>query len=142
MLSSFSIHHRDYAASGSLLERIGDDLGLTKGDYGDLLYSLFLDDGANLPGRSMRFACGVLVDKKGAEKKQALLNMNEEIRELQEANTDDDPPAHTLWKMTSYEEISLPSVDAAVVQFPSTNGITSSLVLQYRVSKVVLCLYV
>lgn len=125
---------RDYASSGSLVERIGDDLHLNKKEYGDLLYSLFLDDGANMTGRQMRFACGILVDKKGEEKKQSLLDMNEEIRVLQEANTDEDPPALTLWKQTSYESTSLPSVDAAVVQFPCSNGIVSSLVLQYRVS--------
>lgn len=99
------------------------------------MYSLFLDDGVNMTGRSMRFACGILVDKKGADMKQTLLDMNPEIRELQEENTDEDPPALTVWKLTSYEEVSLPSVDAAVVQFPSTNGIVSSLVLQYRVSE-------
>lgn len=129
---------RDYASSGSLTERIGDDLHLAKRDYGDLLYSLYLDDGANLAGRTMRYACGILIDKKGGDKKRALLDMNEEIRVLQETNTDEDPPALELWKLTSYEETSLPSVDSAVVQFPSSNGIVSSLLLQYRVSENIL----
>jgi len=85
----------------------------------------------------MRYACGILVDKEGEDKKQALLGMNEEIRELREASTDEDPPALDLWKQISYEETDLPSVDAAVLQFPCTNGIVSSLVLQYRVRKII-----
>lgn len=88
-----------------------------------------------MAGRSMRYACGILVDKKGEDKKKALIDMNEEIRELQEANTDEDLSALKLWKLTSYESTSLPSVDAAVLQFPCTNGIVSSLLLQYKVSK-------
>ena len=128
-------HYRDYAASGSLLENVVGDIHLKKQDYGDLMYSLYLDNGAEVSGRRQRFACGILVDKSGLDKKEALLDMNEEIRALQEANTDDDPPALQLWKQTSYESISLPSVDAAVLQFPCTNGIVSSLVLSYKVSK-------
>jgi hypothetical protein len=116
-----------------LIERISDDLFLRKKDHGDLLYSLFLDDGVKMPGRSSRFACGILVDKTGADMKKALLDKNKEIRELQEENLDDDPSALLLWKLLNYEEVSLPSVDAAVVQFPYTGGITSILLLQYRV---------
>lgn len=65
--------------------------------------------------------------------KEALLNKNTEIEELQKENTDDDPSALHLWKLLNYQEVSLPSVDAAVVQFPYTGGITSILLLQYRV---------
>ena len=88
-----------------------------------------------MSGRSMRYACGILVDEKGEDKKQTLIGMNEEIRQLREASNDGDPPVLELWKQTNYEETDLPSVDAAVLQFPCTNGIVSSLLLQYRVSK-------
>lgn len=130
---------RDYASSASLIERIGDDLNVAKSDYGDLLYSLFLDDGAYMSGRTMRYACGILVDKTGQDKKQTLLDMNTEIAKLQKENDNEDPPALELWKLTSYEETSLPSVDSAVLQFPTSNGIVSALVLQYRVSRIVPC---
>lgn len=138
-LSSPSTHKyhydSDYASSASLIERVGDDLHLKKSEYGDLLYSLYLDDGKSMAGRTMRYASGVLVDKQGMDKKEALMEMNDnEIRILQEENTDEDPPALKLWNLTPYQETSLPSVDSAVVQFPSTNGIVSALVLQYRVS--------
>lgn len=125
---------RDYAASGSLVESIANDAKIKKREYGDLLYSLYLDDPLTTGGRTLRFACGILVDRKGKDIMKALLGMNDEIRKLQTPD-DEDIPAFNLWKRITYESISLPSLDAAVVQFPYTNGIVSALVLSYRVRK-------
>jgi hypothetical protein len=124
---------RDYAASGSLIELIASDVEVRpRREIGDLLYSLYLDDPMIIGGRFPRFASGILVDRKGVDKKKMLLGMNDVIRQLQTPE-DKDLPLFELLERTTYESTSLPSVDAAVVQFPFTNGIVSALVLSYRV---------
>jgi hypothetical protein len=127
---------RDYFAAESMIETIASDAKVhSKRDRGDFLYSLFLDDPTTgmMSGTHLRFACGILVDKKGQDKKQTLLEMNKEIRKLQTPE-DADLGVLKLWKRLTYETTSLPSVDAAVVHFPFTNGIVSALVLSYKVS--------
>ena len=126
-------HQRDYAASASLVDSIAEDLDVKKIDYGDLLYSLYLDDPNRLGGRQQRFACGILVDRKGADMKRTLMGMNKDIKEEQQTAEEEDLPAIKLWKRTVYESTSLPSVDAAVAQFPYTGGLVSALVLHFRV---------
>jgi hypothetical protein len=126
---------RDYAASASLIESIALDVQVhPKQEVGDLLYSLFLDDPTTtLNGHNLRFACGILADNEGQDKKQTLLEMNEEIRKLQTPD-DSDLSVLQMWERLTYKTTPLPSVDSAVVQFPFTDGIASALVLNYKVS--------
>lgn len=126
---------RDYAAAASLIERIASDVHVhPKREAGDLLYSLFLDDPTTMMnGHNLRFACGLLVDNEGQDKKQTLLAMNDEIRKLQ-MSEETDLSLLQMWERSTYETTSLPSVDSAVVQFPFTDGIASALVLNYKVS--------
>lgn len=116
-----------------MIESIATDIEVhPKKEIGDLLYSLYLDDPMTIGVRPPRFASGILVDRKGADKKKTLLGMNDVIRQRQ-ISENDDLPAYKLWECTTYESTLLPRVDAAVVQFPFTDGIVSALVLSYRV---------
>jgi hypothetical protein len=125
---------RDYAASGSLQEAVGDDMDLPPKFFADKIYTVYLDDPQRMGGRRQRFASGYLVtDKKGKAVKAKLMARNESRKP---APTDDDLAqlaAHSLWPRLPYQHQSLPRVKAAVVQFPFTNGFVSSLILSIKV---------
>ena len=131
MISLF-FHRSDYAASAGLARSISEDLGVAEEDQNDLLYSLYLDDPMKMGGSRQRFATGILVDKRGKAKKDKLMGMNEEIRNTV-YDENEDLSIQKRWKLIEYKSVSLPSVDAAVVQFPFTNGFVSALTHSYKV---------
>lgn len=124
---------RDYAASQGLMRHIGKDLELKPREYPDLLYSLYLDNPWEVGGRRQRFASGILVDNRGKDMKKKLLDMNPSILAQQKGKDLSELPAFELWPATEYESTSLPSLDAAVANFPFTNGFVSALILSYKV---------
>jgi len=122
---------RDYATSMGLAESIGEDLTVFEKDE-DLLYSVYLDDPMKMGGTRQRFATGILIDRSGRDKKKQLMDVNKEIRAT--VNVDDeDASIQEVWKQLEYKSTSLPSLDAAVLQFPFTNGFVSALTLSYKV---------
>jgi hypothetical protein len=124
---------RDYAATGSLMESIGKDVGIKPKDFADTMYTVYLDEPSTVAGRQQRFACGYLAtDVEGKKIKKALLEKNDE-KTAPTAEELYDLPARSLWPTLLYESQSLPSVKAAVVQFPFTNGFVSALVHSYKV---------
>ena len=158
---------RDYAAAYGLIEEIATDLQVTPGNYVDLMYNLYLDDPMLVGGPNQRFATGILVDHHGSSPsdqlsyKETLLQSNAGIiaaaaaaaRAMEAAATGKPkkqdattttPQEH--FRRQPWEVVSLPSVDAAVVQFPYTNGFVSLLITSYRVSPMYLytdtCVYV
>lgn len=124
-------HDSDYATSMGLAESIGEDLTVFEKDE-DLLYSVYLDDPMKMGGTRQRFATGILIDRSGRDKKKQLMDVNKEIRAT--VNVDDeDASIQEVWKQLEYKSTSLPSLDAAVLQFPFTNGFVSALTLSYKV---------
>jgi len=122
---------RDYATSMGLAESIGEDLTVFEKDE-DLLYSVYLDDPMKMGGTRQRFATGILIDRSGRDKKKQLMDVNKEIRAT--VNVDDeDASIQEVWKQLEYKSTSLPSLDAAVLQFPFTNGFVSALTLSYKI---------
>jgi hypothetical protein len=124
---------RDYAATNSMVESVGKDVGLKPRDYADQLYTVYLDNPNDMGGRRQRFAAGYLVtDKAGKSVQKTLLQRNQEIR----PPTPDelwDLPASKLWARLAYQTAELPSVNAAVVQFPFTNGFVSAMIQSWKV---------
>ena len=84
-------------------------------------------------GATQRFATGILVDKTGRDKKKRLMGLNEGIRAVKYTDDDDDYSVEKVWKQIEYKSTSLPSLDAAIVQFPFTNGFVSALTHSYKV---------
>jgi hypothetical protein len=124
---------RDYAASGSLMESIGKDAAMKPKDFADTMYTVYLDEPTSVAGRQQRFACGYLAtDGDGKKVKKGLMEKNEEKKPPTEAEIYD-LPARNLWPALMYESQALPSVKAAVVQFPFTNGFVSALVHSYKI---------
>jgi hypothetical protein len=124
---------RDYAASGSLMESIGKDAALKPKDFADIMYTVYLDEPTSVSGRQQRFACGYLAtDVDGKKVKKGLMEKNDEKTPPTEAEIYE-LPARNLWPALLYESQSLPSVKAAVVQFPFTNGFVSALVHSYKI---------
>ena len=123
---------RDYSTSAGLARSIIEDLAIGEIDQGDFLYSVFLDSPMAMGGATQRFATGILVDKTGRDKKKQLMGMNEGIRAIKYTD-DDDYSVDNVWKQIEYKSTSLPSLDAAVVQFPFTNGFVSALTHSYKV---------
>lgn len=122
---------RDYAASSGLSRAIEADLGIDntdeKGwqapsDSADLLFSVFLDNDGSIPGGMTRFASGIITED--AEKKRQLLETNSKTDEM----TEQDYP-----KNIKYEAVNLPKANAAVVLHPTTGGIWSALIQQYKI---------
>jgi hypothetical protein len=124
---------RDYAATGSLMESIGKDAGIKAKDFADTMYTVYLDEPTSVAGRQQRFACGYLAtDTDGKKVKKVLLEKNDEKTPPTEQDIYE-LPARNLWPALLYESQSLPSVKAAVVQFPFTNGFVSALVHSYKI---------
>jgi len=123
---------RDYAASSGISRAVEADLGIdnidVKGwqapsDSADLLFSVFLDNDGSIPGGMTRFASGIITEDK--EKKRKLLETNSKVNEM----TEKDYP-----KNINYDVVKLPKVNAAVALHPTTGGIWSALLQQYKVS--------
>jgi hypothetical protein len=127
-----SFPRSDYASSAGLARAICSDLNIAEKAQSDLIYTLYLDDPTLMGGERQRFAAGILVDKTGRDKKKQLLDMNEEIRKVGFADGEH-VPLEKLWGSIEYKSESLPSLDAAVVQFPFTNGFVSALTHSYKV---------
>jgi hypothetical protein len=115
------------------MHSIGDDLGIKPKEFPDLMYSAYLDDPVGVSGRRQRFASGILVDNSGKDMKKKLLDMNPKIAKKRAGKDITGLPAFELWEVIEYETVSLPSVDAAVVQFPFTDGFVSALFHSYKV---------
>ena len=121
--------YRDYAATYGYFEQISRELNITQARQADLIYALYLDDPMLVAAQRQRFGTGVLVG--GSEKsiKAKVLSMNAAIAKLPPVPTSEAELAHQMWAFSD-----LPSVDAAVIQFPSTYGFVSALITSYRVS--------
>eukprot|EP00542_Grammatophora_oceanica_P018963 CAMPEP_0194049494 /NCGR_PEP_ID=MMETSP0009_2-20130614/30708_1 /TAXON_ID=210454 /ORGANISM="Grammatophora oceanica, Strain CCMP 410" /LENGTH=274 /DNA_ID=CAMNT_0038695661 /DNA_START=64 /DNA_END=888 /DNA_ORIENTATION=+ len=125
---------RDYAASHALTESIGKDLEINSKNFSGLMYSLYLDNPGFNGGPRQRLAGGILVDKKGMVMRDALMNTkNEEIRAKPEPKEDDELTASQRWAYLEYKSVTLPSLDAAVLEFPYTSGFLSALITSYKV---------
>ena len=123
---------RDYAASSGVQRAIEDDLGIEKkdekgwdapSDSADLMFSVFLDNDESIPGGKTRFASGIITRDK--EKKSKLLDANAKTGEMDEKK---DYP-----KNVKYEVAKLPKADAAVLMHPTTGGLWTALLQQYKV---------
>jgi hypothetical protein len=130
---------RDYAASMSLQESVGKDLGVKPKDFDDKIYTIYLDDPhfSGLGGRELRFASGYLVTDKKTEGHipALLLGKNREILAKPPPTEVEirDLAATDLWPRLPYQQASLPSVNAAVVHFPFTNGFISAIILSHKI---------
>lgn len=123
---------RDYAAASGAQRSIETDLEFERvddkgwevpSDSADLVFSVFLDNDGSIPGGQTRFASGIITDDK--EKKRKLLDANVKTEEF----TEKDYP-----KNVKYEVVKLPKVSAAVALHPTTGGVWSALIQQYKVS--------
>lgn len=131
----YKFTNRDYAASASLEESIGEDMDpiMRPWSFADAMYSLYLDDPNLLGGRKLRFASGYLVTNKSGKKiKKQLLAKNSQIKPPTEDDIEN-LPALDFWKRLSYKSVNLPKVSAAVAQFPFTNGFVSAMVTSWKV---------
>lgn len=124
---------RDFAASMSLLNNIGETLGLKRREFAEKLYTLYLDDPNRMGGRRQRFAGGLLVNKKEyTEYSRTLMESNKQVKpptpqEIQDLG------AVALWPRLSFQEKKLPKVKAAIMHFPFTDGFTSAIVLSWKI---------
>lgn len=130
---------RDYAAAVGTSRAIEDDLGIenvdAKGweapsDSADLMFSVFLDNDGSIPGGMTRFASGIIT--KDSEKKRKLLEKNSIVDEMD--------PKKDYPKNVKYDVVTLPKVDAAVAMHPTTGGVWSALLQQFKVSLFLLLL--
>ena len=122
-----SIHIRDYAAAYGLIDEAAHDLEIKSKSYGDLFYSLYLDNPLLQSGPQQRFATGILVVNRSQKAlKQQLLDRNQQ----QNTKEKDSQTCH----QESWMVADLPSVNAAVLQYPCTNGFVSLLITSYKVS--------
>lgn len=126
---------RDYAASAGILRRIEEDLDIENkdengweapSDSADLMFSVFLDNDGSIPGGLTRFAAGIITDDK--EKKRKLLEANAKTEEFNEKA---DYP-----KNIKYDVAKLPKADAAIAMHPTTGGVWTALLQQFKVSYV------
>lgn len=132
---------RDYAASMSMVMGVAKDLGVKESEYGNTMYTVYLDDPLVVNGRRQRFAGGILLNEQTVTVKQ---ETNEERRRIlmgKNADIKDPSPkeveelaAYELWPRLKYAALELPSVKAAVVEYTFTNGFVSALLHSYKVS--------
>eukprot|EP00984_Skeletonema_dohrnii_P003052 scaffold1024_cov118-Skeletonema_dohrnii-CCMP3373.AAC.6 len=122
---------RDYAASSGTQRAIEADLGIENtdkmgwdapSDSADLLFSVFLDNDGSIPGGMTRYASGMITEDK--EKKRMLLDTNSKAEEM----TAKDYP-----KNVKYDVAILPKVNAVTVLHPTTGGVWSALLQQYKI---------
>eukprot|EP00527_Entomoneis_sp_CCMP2396_P002091 CAMPEP_0198143468 /NCGR_PEP_ID=MMETSP1443-20131203/7762_1 /TAXON_ID=186043 /ORGANISM="Entomoneis sp., Strain CCMP2396" /LENGTH=259 /DNA_ID=CAMNT_0043806707 /DNA_START=113 /DNA_END=892 /DNA_ORIENTATION=- len=125
---------RDYAASASLEKSIAKkDLEMKAAEYIDHIYTLYLDDPNKMGGRRQRFASGLLITtEEEMRKKELLLSTNEGRKPVTEEDIKE-LGAIELWPRLPYQAATLPSVKAATVQFASTGGFVSSIVLSLKI---------
>jgi hypothetical protein len=126
---------RDYVASLGLETSIGEDIGMSREDFEDKLYTIFLDDTWKVnSGRAHRFASGFLSRNNKPDRvlQDTLLAMNPSIQPPTRLELED-LPADELWPRLRYKKQSLPAAQAAIVNFPSTNGFVSSLMFTFRI---------
>jgi hypothetical protein len=123
---------RDYAAASGISRNIEADLGIDNidergwqapSDSADLLFSVFLDNDGSIPGGMTRFASGIITED--AEKKRKLLETNSKADEMTK---------NEYHKNGKYNVFKLPKVNAAVALHPTTGGVWSALLQQYKVS--------
>lgn len=126
---------RDYVAALSLEEVVGENVGIMQKDFEDRIYSIYLDDLSKVKeARSQRFASGYLSDDTKADRAivETLMSINNSIEPLTRLEIKE-LPAEDIWPRLRYKKNSLPKVKAAVVIFPSTLGMVSALMFQFRV---------
>ena len=130
---------RDYAAAVGTSRAIENDLGIenvdAKGweapsDSADLMFSVFLDNDGSIPGGMTRFASGIITED--SDKKRKLLEKNSIVDEMD--------PKKDYPKNVKYDVVTLPKVDAAVAMHPTTGGVWSALLQQFKVSLFLLLL--
>ena len=128
---------RDVAATVGMWGTVGKTANVSTADYPDLMYSLYLDNPMDVSGGRQRSGTGLLLDKKGLEEKgQGLLDSNPSLEEeyaKMDETAKEDLTASARFKLLPWDSTTLPSVDAAVVQFPHTGGFVSALVSSYKV---------
>lgn len=131
----YRLSQRDYAAAYGLIEDVGTHYNITPGNYVDLVYTLYLDNPFLQGGPDQRFGTGILVDgsKEGKALKQKFLHDNAAIAKMSPWGQKEDPTPLAKFQREPWKHVSLPSVDAAVVQFPGTNGFVSLLITSYRI---------
>jgi len=138
----YKLAQRDDAASMSLVERIAHDVATARqspstDDFADVLYTIYLDDPRVAGGSQQRFASGYLAiaDDDVTSRThvyQQLLAVNDRIRPATEQEASE-LPVMELWNRLPYQAADLPSVNAAVVQFPFTDGFVSALIHSWKV---------
>ena len=125
----YKLMTNDYVASSGSVRTISGDLGIDESgleprDGVDLLYTVYLDDPAMVPGGKTRFASGALLQKGEKRMKDRLLEANKSIT----GNT-----GGKQSKNTKYAVATLPKVDAVVAQHPFTDGAWSALLMRHKV---------
>lgn len=124
----YRYNERDYAATYGLFEEISRDLNITQAQNADFLYAVYLDDPMVVAAQRQRFGTGVLVDGSRKSIKTKALKLNEAIAKIPPAERSEEVSTHHKWEFSN-----LPSVDAAIVQFPSTYGFVSALITSYKI---------
>jgi hypothetical protein len=121
---------RDYAASASMIRSVAEEGSIKTEQYDDLLYTFYLDDTSVIPSGKQRFSGGMLLDKQQTKEfKPTLMALNEQRPGYEEGAS-----ATALYQnLLHYESCSVPSVDAAVANFPFTNGFVSALIHDFKV---------
>ena len=132
---------RDYAASMSMVDSIAKDLGVKPSQYGNVMYTIYLDDPLVVNGRRQRFAGGILLNDQtvtpkqetNEERRRLLMDMNDQIKDPSKKEYEE-LAAYELWPRLKYTSQELPSVKAAVVEYKFSNGFVSALLHSYKVS--------
>ena len=135
---------KDYAATTGTLRTVANDLDIENDnsafaiDTADLLYSILLDNDANLiPGGRTRFVSGLFLgsssnNASSNEMKKKLLDKNKDIDDTTTTTKlTDDGNLHS--KDVKYEVGYLPKVEAAVIVHPFTAGAWSAILQSYKV---------
>ena len=129
---------------------MGDDANIKSKKYGDLMYTLYLDDPwKHTAGPRQRFGVGLLVKEEEdgnlassprSKMKELLLEVNNALTQPKPKGARDEMTKTDLFKLQEYLIADLPSVKAGVAQFSYTGGFVSALVSSYKVSVTLLLL--
>jgi len=126
---------KDYAASIGTMRLAAEDLGMdyTKADTGNFFYTIYLDDQGEVPPGQERMLSGLLSRKTSEMKEQrrSLMERNKSIG--QGVCKINDKECMEKYENIPWEIGTLPSVKAAIVEFPFANGIISALVHSYKI---------
>lgn len=138
---------KDYAASFGTLRTIASDLtegGIrTEDDDDDLLYTIYMDDEALIPGGKTRFASGVLLTSSSSSKQRGYRNVIKVKKWLLEAinsgidmkliqkNIAEEDARHS--KDVRYQISQLPRVSAAVAYHPFNDGVWSAVLQSFKI---------